>query len=161
MNHKAGTTEDESPKNQIETIGISADATVSAIEWNARNRYEQRSHVLRVSPPFASRVQASIHILEDGTHYPPEMNPKPIHLDPDQFHDAEFGYPEQWEVQEAAKEVDNVDDISEVSDETVEECWEVHCEVWESEVRASLKDEIDLNEYGHGDSHVVTVKYEG
>ncbi len=39
MNHKACTTEDESPENQIETIDVSADAIVLESERNARNRY--------------------------------------------------------------------------------------------------------------------------
>lgn len=160
MTHESDTTEDEVPENQIETVVVSADDIVSAIQRNARDRDEQRSHVLRLSPPFDAAVQASIHVSEDHTYYPPEMDPKPIHLNPDQFHDAEFGYPEQWEVHEAAKEVDGVDDISDVSDETLAECWDTQREVWESEVRHSLKDEIDLNEYDHGNSHVVAVEYE-
>jgi len=145
---------------EIETVVVSADDIVAAIQRNARDRDEQRSHVLRISPPFGAEVSASIHVSEDYTYYPPEMDPTPIHLNPDQFHDAEFGYPEQWEVHEAAKEVDGVDDIADVSDETLDECWDVQCEVWESEVRHSLKDEIDLNEDRHCSSHVVAVEYE-
>jgi len=146
-------------EEQIETIVVDAAEIVDVIRRNARDRDEQRSHVLRVSPPFGAEVRASIHVSEDYTYYPPEMDPTPIHVDPDQFHDADFGYPEQWEVHEAAKEVDGVDDISDVSDSTLDECWNVQIEVWESEVRASLKDEIDLNEYRHGSSHVVAVEY--
>lgn len=160
MNTSEHGTMDEAPEKQIKTVVVSADDVVSAIQRNARDRDEQRSHVLRITPPFGTEVRAALHVTEDYTYYPPEMDPEPIHLNPDQFHDAEFGYPEQWEVHEAAKEVDGVDDIGEVSDETLHECWEVQREVWESNLRATLKKEIDLNEYRHGESHTVAVEYD-
>lgn len=147
-------------EEQIGTIAVDADDIVKAIRRNARDRDEPRSHVLRVSPPFDAESKASIHVSQERSYYPPEMDPEPIHIDPDLFHDADFGFPEQWEVHEAAKEVDGVDDIADVSDETIGECWDVHCEVWESEVRANLEDEVDINEHGHGSSHVVTVEFD-
>jgi hypothetical protein len=127
---------------QIETIVVDADDIVETIRRNARDRDEQRKHVLRVSPPFEGRKRAKPHVSDDHAHYPSEMNPKPIHIWADAFHDTEFGYPETWEVHEAAMEQDGVDNIADVSDETLEECWDVHIEVWESEVRASLVDEV-------------------
>ncbi len=49
--------------------------------------------MLRVTLLFASRIQASVHLLKGCTCYPSEMSSTLIHLTPDQFHDAEIGYP--------------------------------------------------------------------
>ena len=143
------------PAADLETIVVDVDDIIECERRNARDRDEQRTHVLRVSPPFEGERTASLHVSEDYSYYPPEMDPKPIHLAPHQFHDAEFGYPESWEVHAAAKEVDGVEDLADVSEETLEECWDVQLEVWEGNVRSSLKDELELTDLGwHGTGNV-------
>lgn len=157
-------TTDESTDNL--TLVVNPDDIVDAMKRNARDAETRRSHLLRFNRPLEGRVEASIHVHEEGNYWP---NPEkaPLTLAPEQFlaGDAadETAHPEQWEVHEAAKEVDGVDDLEDVSDEAIDECWDVHLEVWESAVRHHLKDEVDINEFEHGpnvESRVVAVEYD-
>lgn len=41
-----------------------------------------RHNVLRLSPPFEAEMTATYFESEQGTYYPPEMDPKPVHIRP-------------------------------------------------------------------------------
>ena len=143
---------------QIETIHVSVDDIVSVEKRNARDAESRTNHCLRVSPPFDADVRASIHTTQEGNHYPPDMSVVPIHLEANDFHDGEFDFPEAWEVHDAAMEVDDVDELEDVSEETLEECWNVQVEIWESELRNELRDELTIED-GTG-SEIATVDLE-
>jgi hypothetical protein len=141
---------------------VDPDDIISAMRRNARDAHTRRTHKLRFTRPLEGRVTASTHVHQEGTYWP---NPKtaPLTLNPEQFieDDAaeETAHPEQWQVHEAAKDVDGAD----VSDETLDECWDVHLEYWESAVRHHLKTEVNINEYRHGpgiEPRIITVEYD-
>jgi hypothetical protein len=145
---------------------VDPDDIISAMRRNARDAHTRRTHKLRFNRPLEGRVTASTHVHQEGTYWP---NPKtaPLTLNPEQFieDDAaeETAHPEQWQVHEAAKDTDGVDDLDDVSDETLDECWEVHREIWESTVRNHLKTKVDIHESKHEPSvepHIVTVEYD-
>jgi len=145
---------------------VNPDDIINAMRRNARDANTRRTHKLRFNRPLEDRVTASTHVHQEGTDWP---NPEtaPLTLEPEQFikDDAaeETAHPEQWQVHEAAKDADGVDDIEDVSDETLDECRDVHLEYWESTVRHHLKTEIDINEHRHGpnvEPHIVTVEYD-
>ncbi len=148
------------------TLVVDPDDIINAMKRNARDVNTRRTHRLRFDRPLEGRVKSSIHVSEKGTYWP---NPEtaPLTLAPKQFiaddPAEETAHPERWEVHEAAKEVDGVDDLEDVTDETLDECWEVHLEVWESAVRHNLKSEVDIHEYRHGpnvEPRVVNVEYD-
>jgi hypothetical protein len=164
MAHDARVTADNSTDKL--TLVVNPDDIIEAMKRNARDAETRRSHRLRVNRPLEGRVEASNHVQEQGNYWP---NPEtaPLTLQPEVFlpnpAPEETAHPEQWEIYEAAMDVDDVDEIDDVSDEALEECWEVHLDFWESAIRHHLKDEVDLNEYNYGpnvDSHVVPVEYE-
>jgi hypothetical protein len=143
-------TDDDAPAAQIETILVDADDIIEAMQRNRRDENERRQHVLRISPPFDGRVEASLHVSEDGTYYPPEVDPKPIHLQPEAFvgyesgdgpqHQTDIPMPRYCESRRIAR-----DDFGEdVGDETVQEYHDEAMEMWEGRVRAALIDELTL-----------------
>lgn len=152
---------DETAKNQIETVTVDAEEIVEALRFNGQpEEYRnQRTAVLRVSPPFSSEVEASIHYTEEGTRYPSEMDPKPVHLSAEQFvTDDEYAVPPSRddERHHARSELDNP------TDEEIQEWVETAFEVWEDEVRAHLADELhETQPSGYGSLVGVDVEYEG
>jgi hypothetical protein len=149
---------DDAPADQIETLVVDPDDLVEVLRRNARDRDEWRTHELR-DPPFGERERATPYVSDDHAHYPPDAGTTPLHIHPDLLHDADLTFPESWEIHEAAKEVDGVDALEAVTDETLDETWETHIEVWEGEVRSSLRDRADLNARGRGDERVVRIKW--
>lgn len=139
-------TDDGEPTTEYDNleIVIDPDEIVHALrndgEYPARNGHE----VITVRPPFDGERRAHHRFSETGTFWPPEMDPEPLDLNPDAFHEAEWDYPERAEIDAAAKEMAGVEDIRDVPDEIRDETHAVHVEVWESEVRNSLVDEIDI-----------------
>lgn len=157
----ANTTDESAPEL---VLVVSPDDIVAAMKRNARDAETRRSHELRFDRPLDGRVTASLHIHEEGNYWP-NPDTAPLTLSPELFlvDDPldDVDHPERWQVHEAAKEVDGVNDLADVSDETLDECWEVHLEVWESAVRANLADEVDINKHDpESGAHTVAVEYE-
>ncbi|SDE86740.1 hypothetical protein SAMN05216218_10214 [Halorientalis regularis] len=46
-------------------------------------------------------------------------------------------------------ETEGVDYLVEVSQETLEDCWELHLEIWENAVRDNLQDKVIINIHSH------------
>jgi hypothetical protein len=146
---------------ELEAIVVSADDIVEAFERNRRDADEQRSHVLRVTPPLKGERSASLHVSEDYSHYPPEMDPEPIHLAPEQFVGDDSPrvtaqYQPPTYSAERAKFIDHNNLLDEETGEVSEftdgieaefdEWWDVAGEVWESEVRGALRNEITIQQ---------------
>lgn len=70
---------------QVEQITIAWDDFKKALKRNylTDGTDRSRSNVLRLSPPFAAEMEASYFESEQGMHYPPEMDPKPVHIAPE------------------------------------------------------------------------------
>lgn len=141
-----------------------ADGIVSALEWNARLYRESRTHVFRVERPLQGRREATLTTTEPGRRF---ANPatSPVLLAPEQFvaDDAPdaVAHPDKAQVHDAAKEVAGVESIDDVDDDTLNECWDVALEEWESAVRANLVESLDvLERVQHADEErVADVRY--
>lgn len=142
------------------TLVVDPEVIIEALKRNNRNADTRQTHVLRFSRPLDGRVVASHHIDEES-HYWPNPKTAPLTLHPDVFVEADARQPpKQWTIYEDAKELEGVNDIDDVSDETLCECENVHFEVWKTAVRRVLKSEVDINaEDCDTESRVVSVEY--
>lgn len=157
--------ESEHPAEDIEVVVVDPDDVVAAFERNKRDETEQRSHVLRVSPPFEGECKATLEVSESHTYYPPEMDPKPIHLGPAAFlvgHDAGGRHPDyrnEWNHPDISQERslfrDEMDaygpdgesrELTDEEEDEWEDWWETAMEMWEDRVRHALQstDELTL-----------------
>jgi hypothetical protein len=150
------------PHDVVRTIAVDVDALREAYRRNQRDDARGGRDVFRLSPPFAPELEASVHYSEDGTYYPPEMDPKPIHVAPRQFV-AEDKLPvlrEGWALRSFVADEEGYDDPAAVPDDVVAEYAEVEEEVWADQFRRALVDEVDL--FGRAPSHrphTVHVEY--
>lgn len=135
----------------VDVVVVAVDDLIAACKRNRRDADKRRSHVLRATPPFEGRVELGLYVSEEGNYYPPEMDPKPVHLAPQWFfaHDddtpattSDIPIPTWAESRRLARD-DHGDDVSE---ETVEEYHAVAMDQWESRVRANLRDEVLVDE---------------
>lgn len=147
------------PEAEIETIAVDPEEILEAFRRNRRDENEQRSHVLRVSPPFEGEKQAKPHVDEDHTRYPPEMAPTPIHLSPEAFVGDERGLPDTCRVprysEERRKFLKENDYVDEQTGEYLEwtdemkaefnEWWQTTEEIFEDHVRKALSDTITIS----------------
>ena len=153
-------TMDVKPRNVIDMVVVDPDDVIEALRFNGRppEYKNQRSAVIRISPLFESESGTSIFHTEEGNYYPSEMNPKPIHINPRVFvGENVIGQPIRSDERARAK-----DELDDPTEEEIEEFVDVAFEVWEGEVRNSLKTEADINdsELQHGEPHMVEVRYE-
>ena len=146
----------DQPRNIIDTVLVDPDDLIAALRWNGRppEYKNQVSAVIRITPPFETESGTSIFYTEEG-NYPPEMNPKPIHINPRVFV-GEHALDQPIRSDERARAKDELDDPTE---EEIEEFVGMAFEVWEGEVRNRLKTEADINdsELQHGRPHMVEV----
>jgi hypothetical protein len=164
-NGKAST---DHPAAGIETIVVNPNDVIKAMRRNNRDKDEQRSHNLRVSPPFEGEKTAILHVSQEGNYYPAEMSYKPIHLPPaavvvGHMHgsarpewESHLNFPNRSEARSRFREENDLygDETGEQlpiagHDEREaewEEWWGVTVETWESHVRQVLQttDEIVL-----------------
>ena len=171
------------PAADLDTIVVDPDDVVASIRRNRRDETKQRSHVLRVTPPLQGERTASLHVSEPHTHYPPEMDPTPLHISPEAFivgHGSGSRHPEfrgEWEVPDRTVErsrfrdhVDAYDDAGnplpvegELAD-AWDEWWSASEEHWEDRVRTALaKTETLTLASRHPDveNTTVSVRFEG
>jgi len=145
------------PRNIIDTVVVDPDDVIEALRFNGRppEYKNQRRAAIRISPSFESESATSLFYTEEGNHYPPEMNPKPIHINPGVFV-GEDVIDQPIRSDERARAKDVLDDPTE---EEIEKFVDVAFELWESEVRKKLKTEADINDSvrQHGRPHMVEV----
>ena len=141
----------------VDTIVVDPDDVIAAMRRNDRDRDEQRTHVLRVTPPLEGEQTASTHVSEAHTFYPPELNQKPLHIAPEDFivgHCAGSRHPDwsdQWSRPSYHEEMslfrDEYDAHGEqgqnrpLTDEEEDEWdrwWDTAVEIWENRVRHQL-----------------------
>lgn len=150
-------TDTDDPTAQIETIVVDPDDVIEALRFNGQppEYRNQRDAVIRVSPPFGAESEANIHYSEEGTYYPPEMDPKPLHLAPRQFvGEAAIDRPVRGDERARAKR-----DLDDPTEEEIESYVTEAFDVWEEDVRATLVDEININQYRPGRGETVEVRY--
>lgn len=147
------------PRNIIDTVMVDPDDVIEAIRFNNQppEYKNQRSAVLRITPPFDSESTASIHYSQQGNHYPPEST-HPIHINPGVFvGEVAVDLPIRGDERARAHEM-----LDDPTDEEIDEFVQQAFDVWEEHARKALVDETDINdtERSHGDEHVVSVRYE-
>lgn len=133
----------------VRSVAVTVEDVVTALE--ARQRAD-RPAVLRVTPPFAGRMRARLHVVggegayDDGT--------EPIHLRPEQF------------VTEAVPSVplvdDTEDDLRERGEYSVERHREFHeraIDDWRETVVDGLAEQVTVDV--GDDTHPVDIKYLG
>lgn len=158
-NAREGRKKLKDPRNIIDTVVVDPDDIIEALRYNGRpgGYQNQRSAVLRITPPFEAEAEASIFYDERGNYYPPEMNTHPIHIDPQVFiGENTVNQPLRYAEKERAEE-----ELDDPTQEDIEEYIEFAFEVWEDDVRSSLLKETDINDSKRRqwEEHVVTVKY--
>lgn len=141
-------------------IVINPDDIVDALAADGKFPDRNGNMAVTVRPPFDGEARGETRFNETGTFWPPEMSPKPLDLSPALFHDAEFGYPERWQIADAVEDVADVENAHDAPDDVWNECRDVQVEVWEGEVRNTLKDEIDINKHTAAPREMVPVRYE-
>lgn len=167
-----GGTEHEHPAADLETVVVDADDVIETMRRNRRDADEQRSHVLRVTPPLEGERRAKPFVSETQNYYPPEMDPKPLHLGADSIlvgHIEGSRHPDwgnEWNAPDYGAEHSLYQDEipeDEQSDDVWDEWWATANDVWESAVRQRLKtvEEITLtSQYPEVESTTVKVRVE-
>ncbi|RDI72959.1 hypothetical protein DWB78_00505 [Halopelagius longus] len=128
---------------------MTTDDVVTALEANQRRGTDA---VLRVTPPFAGRMRARLHVEGGEGEYGGEVTP--LHIDPEAFLATNLPYPT----------VDETGDELRASEEayTRERHRSRHAEAverWRAAVRNSLAGSVTIPL--DGDSHAVDVRYLG
>ena len=142
----------EHPAANLETVVVDPDDVIEMMRRNYRDDPEQRSHVLRVNPPLEGEQSATLNVLQDHTYYPPEMDPKPIHLTAthvlggraDSQLNSELCHPDHTVERGLFRDENGIGDGEELPEDEWQEWWDVALEVWESEVRASLSEATEV-----------------
>lgn len=167
--HADETTNRTNPAADLDTVVIDPDDVIEMLRRHDRDKNEQRSHTLRVTPPLDGERPASLHVRQDGAHYPPEMDPTPLHLNARTLFRDESGmvpnfiwYPDWTEERGRFREEYDVDEDADLDDdERWDEWWDLAVEVWEDTVRDHLPEQITLHAaYPETENATVAVRYE-
>lgn len=140
---------DPTDPRTIRSLAVTTDDVVTALEANERRG---RDAVLRVTPPFAGRMRARLHVEGGEGEYDGEVTP--LHVSPEAFLAADCPYPT----------VDETGDELRASEETYTKGRhrERHAEAverWRESVRNSLAETVTVPL--DGDAHTVAVRYLG
>lgn len=126
--HSAGSLD----PHEINSIAVTVSDVVAALE---ANRSADRGAVLRITPPFAGRMRARLHVAGgEGTY---DGDAEPIHLDPEQLVDDVPEYPT----------ADGTADPTE-SSESHRRRHTARVEAWRESVRERLREEITASHAG-------------
>ncbi|QCW05283.1 hypothetical protein [Natrinema pallidum] len=172
-----GGSADNHPAADLETIVVDPEDVLEMFRRNNRDATEQRSHVLRVTPPLKGEQKASLYVSDDHAYYPADVDPAPIHIGaatlfegrPDNQLDPALAHPD-YDVQRSQfrdefEHWQNDDSIEEGEDMEGEwdEWWNTAVEVWESNVRNAMQEprEIELGAtFPESPTTTVTVRFE-
>lgn len=133
----------------VRSLAVTTDDVLTALEANERRGTDA---VLRVTPPFAGRMRARLHVAGGEGAYDGEVTP--LHIDPDAFVAEDRPYPT----------VDETADELRASEETYtperHRAWHAEAvERWRAAVRDALADTVTVS--FDGGSHDVDVRYLG
>jgi hypothetical protein len=133
----------------VRSIAVAVDDVVTALE--ARQRSDRRT-VLRVTPPFAGRMRARLHVV--GTVDTDDTAGDPLYVHPEAFVGPDVP---------SVPSVDETEDtLRSRGDYSIDRHRSFHAsavESWRETVRSALVDRVSL-ETGDG-PHTVEVKYLG
>ena len=153
----------------LETVIVDQEDVIEMFRRNARDETEQRTHVLRITPPFEGEMEASLHVSEANAHYPSEMDPTPIHLGAEHLFegrpDAQLSdtlcYPDRSVERQLFRSENDVAP-DEVDEDEWQEWWETALATWESNIRHAMQEgrEIELGLYPDQPTTTVEVRFE-
>jgi hypothetical protein len=146
---ETGRSRDPNDPTTIRSLAVTTDDVLTALEANERR---DRGAVLRVTPPFAGRMRARLHVVGGEGAYDGDV--RPLHLSPATFLDGGPSYPS----------VDETEDELRASEREYtadrHERWHTDAvETWRERVRDSLRDRITVETTAG--PHDVVVKYLG
>jgi len=138
MAHDEVETRSKCSTEQIETIVVSVDDIIEALGFKNKPTQNQRTVSIRIHPPFSPVVEASVHYTQKGNYYPPELEPKPVHIDPARFIEGEgIEFPVRTVERDRART-----EMEDPSDEEIEGYADIAVNVWEDDIRSRLADEL-------------------
>lgn len=145
MAHHEADTGGECSTEQIETIIVSVDDIIEVLRFRHEPLENQRTASIRVHPPFSPVVEASVHYTQKGNYYPPDLEPKPLHINPARFLDGEgIEFPVRSLERDRART-----EMEDPSDEEIEEYVKMAFSVWEDDVRSRLADKLKESIHNH------------
>jgi hypothetical protein len=133
----------------IRSLAVTVDDVVTALEAHQR---ADRPTVLRVTPPFAGRMRARLHVVGGEGRY--QDSAAPLHIHPRAF--------VRQEVPSIPQVDDTEDELRRQGEYSVERHREFHetaVASWRESVRDGLVDRLPLET--DAGSHAVEVKYLG
>lgn len=165
-----GESSTDPPAADVDTIVVDPDDVVEAMRRNDRDQDEQRTHVLRITPSFEGEKEATPHVSEAHTYYPPELSQKPLHIGPEAFivgHGAgsrhpdwrpEWAYPRLHEERSLFRDEFDARDqhgenrpLTDDEEDEWEDWWDTAVGLWEDRVRHALRNTEELTLTGHPD----------
>jgi hypothetical protein len=178
-----GGSNNENPAADLDTIVVDPDDVIEAMRRNDRDSDEQRTHVLRVSPPLEGEQTATPYVDEAHTRYPPELSQTPLHIGPETFivgHGAgtrhpdwrnEWSYPNRNEERSLFRdEFDAYGErgenrlLTDDEEDEWDEWWDTVVEMWENGVRRAVKNTEELtltSQHRDVEDTTVSVRVEG
>lgn len=129
------------PVERIERVAVDPDEIVEALQYNLERETSSKTAVLRIQS-FEEETEAELFHEQCGNRYPPELSPKPIHVDPRTLVDQdEVG---QYTIRAEEKLIIEETPGIGADEETVDEWHDESVELWSSDVRGAIRDEIEL-----------------
>lgn len=131
---------------KIETIRVQKSDALDALRHHVRHGDRNRLE-LRVSPPFKSKMKASLHSYQQGNRYPSEMEVKPLHLKT--VGNNGTGVFESKDIRKLPTRLDAIEavrneGIEDPSEEEIGEALDIYKDVWESDMARAMNDSIVL-----------------
>lgn len=133
----------------IRSLAVTVDDVVTALEAHQR---ADKPAVLRVTPPFAGRMRARLHLVGGEGRY--DDGAVPLHI-----HPAAFVDPEVSSVPLVDETEDELRRRDEYSVERHREFHEESVDAWREAVRDGLVDHLEIETAST--AHTVDVKYLG
>jgi hypothetical protein len=133
----------------IRSVAVTVEDVIAALE---ANQSADRGAVLRITPPFAERARARIHVAGGEGQY--EGETPPIHLDPASLVTTVPTYPT---ADDTASDYTATGDDSDTGDDDYESHQRRHTdrlETWRNTVRRRFREEIAIDV----DSETITVR---
>ena len=142
---------DHDPR-RVSAVAVTVDDAVTALEAARRS---DRRVVLRVTPPFAGRMRARLHVEGSERRVEHDGDAEPIHLSPERLVRADAPpYPEVDATEDELREGDAAYSTTTHRDRHVAEV-----EAWRETVRDHLADAVALDV--DGEPHQIEVAWLG
>jgi len=142
-NHETTAAAANTDPQVIHSIAVTVEDVVTALE---ANRSADRGAVLRITPPFAGRMRARLHV--DGGEGAYDGDSRPIHIDPELLVDDVPAYPA-------------ADDTAAPDDDDPETHRRRHTDrlnEWRETVRQRIREEVTVSHDGESvDMRILTL----